>query len=82
MDKTTDGWLRIHNKILIKKHPFPSYHKEAWVELFIQYNALLSSSGVAERMFSSAGDILRAKRISPAAINFEQLGFMHGNMDY
>jgi hypothetical protein len=33
-----------------------------------------------ERLFSSGGDILRAKRSSLSASNFEKLVFMRGNM--
>ena len=33
-----------------------------------------------ERLFSSAGDILRAKRSSLSNVNFEQLVFVRGNM--
>ncbi|KAG0711523.1 Guanine nucleotide-binding protein G(q) subunit alpha [Chionoecetes opilio] len=39
-----------------------------------------TSSAAVERLFSSAGDILRPKRSSLSNINFEQLVFVRGNM--
>jgi hypothetical protein len=79
--KTLDGWQRAHSETPIKKDLFPSYHREAWVELFIKYNTPLPSSAAVERMFSCAGDILRAKRSSLTASNFEELVFMRGNSE-
>jgi hypothetical protein len=38
LTKTLEGWQRAHSKTPIKKDLFPSYHREAWVELFIKYN--------------------------------------------
>ena len=34
-----------------------------------------------ERLFSTAGDVLRAKRSSLDEVNFEELVFLKGNMD-
>ncbi|KAG0711062.1 hypothetical protein GWK47_021441 [Chionoecetes opilio] len=39
-----------------------------------------TSSAAVEKLFSSAGDILRPKRSSLSNINFEQLVFVRGNM--
>ena len=50
------------------------------MELFIKYNTAMPSSAAVERLFSSGGDILRAKRSSLSAANFEKLVFMHTNM--
>ncbi|KAG0717770.1 Utrophin [Chionoecetes opilio] len=81
LTKTLEGWQRAHSETPIKKDLFPSYHREAWVKLFIKYNSPLPSSAAVARMFSSAGDILRAKRSSLTASNFEELVFMRGNME-
>ncbi|XP_077404827.1 uncharacterized protein LOC144037315 isoform X5 [Vanacampus margaritifer] len=59
---------------------FPKKHREAWVDLFIKYNSPLPSSAAMERMFSTAGDILRPKRHALASANFEKLVFLRGNM--
>lgn len=49
------------------------------MKLFIKYNTSLPSSAAAERLFSTAGDILRPKRSSLTANNFEQLVMLKGN---
>jgi hypothetical protein len=71
---------RAKSSVPLSKELFPSKHREAWVELFITYNTALPSSAAVERLFSSGGDILRAKRSSLSASNFEKLVFMRGNM--
>lgn len=58
----------------------PTHYRDAWLDLFKKYNTPLSSSAAGKRLFSSAGDILRAKRSSLSNINFEQLVFVRGNM--
>ncbi|KAG0726087.1 hypothetical protein GWK47_037316 [Chionoecetes opilio] len=60
---------------------FPYQHREVWVDLFIRYNTPLPSSAAVERLFSTAGDVLRAKRSSLEEVNFEELVFLKGNMD-
>lgn len=45
------------------------------VECFIGYNTTLPSFAAVERMFSSAGKILRVKRFSLTASNFLKVGF-------
>ncbi|KAG0718173.1 hypothetical protein GWK47_007830 [Chionoecetes opilio] len=60
---------------------FPYQHREVWVDLFIRYNTPLLSSAAVERLFSTAGDVLRAKRSSLEEVNFEELVFLKGNMD-
>ncbi|KAG0722182.1 hypothetical protein GWK47_044992 [Chionoecetes opilio] len=60
---------------------FPYQHREVWVDLFIKYNTPLPSSAAVERLFSTAGDVLRAKRSSLEEVNFEELVFLKGNMD-
>ena len=51
------------------------------MDLFIKYNTPLPSSAAVERLFSTAGDVLRAKRSSLDEVNFEELVFLKGNMD-
>ncbi|XP_050724101.1 uncharacterized protein LOC127002325 [Eriocheir sinensis] len=60
---------------------FPYQHREVWVDLFTKYNTPLPSSAAVERLFSMAGDILRAKRSSLDEVNFEELVFLKGNID-
>ncbi|XP_076044807.1 uncharacterized protein LOC143027406 [Oratosquilla oratoria] len=59
---------------------FPLLHREAWLDLFIRYNTSLPSSAAVERLFSMGSDILRPKRSSLTADNFEKLVFVKGNM--
>lgn len=51
-----------------------------WIDTFIKYNTPLPSSAAVERLFSCAGDVLRAKRSSLDEVNFEDLVFLKGNM--
>jgi hypothetical protein len=48
--------------------------------LFIKYNTPLPSSAAVERLFSMGSYILRAKRSSLTADNFEKLLFIRGNL--
>lgn len=59
---------------------FPSEHREVWVNTFIKYNTPLPSSAAVERLFSTAGDVLTAKRSSLDEENFEELVFLKGNL--
>ncbi|MPC93003.1 hypothetical protein E2C01_088118 [Portunus trituberculatus] len=60
---------------------FPCQHREMWVDLFIKYNTSLPSSASVERLFSMAGDVLRAKGSSLDEVSFEELVFLKGNID-
>ena len=77
--KTLDQWKRAMVSVL-SHDLFPTKYRDAWLDLFKKYNAPLPSSAAVERLFSSAGDILRAKRSSLSNIHFEQLVFVRGNM--
>lgn len=60
---------------------FPYQYRGVWVDFFIKYNTPLPSSAAVERLFSTAGDVLSAKRSSLDEVNFEELVFLKGNMD-
>jgi hypothetical protein len=81
LSKILDDWQRAKNKTPLSQVLFPMEHREAWVDLFIKYNTPLPSSAAVERLFSVGGDVLRPKRASLSASNFERLVFMKGNMD-
>ncbi|KAG0722180.1 Tripartite motif-containing protein 65 [Chionoecetes opilio] len=60
---------------------FPMEHRQIWVDLFIRYNAPVPSSAAVERLFSMGSDVMRPKRSSLTAKNFEKLVFLKGNMN-
>ncbi|XP_050708973.1 uncharacterized protein LOC126993880 [Eriocheir sinensis] len=78
--KTLEDWKREMVDIPLSPNLFPARYRDAWLDLFKRYNTPLPSSAAVERLFSSAGDILRAKRSSLSNVNFEQLVFVRGNM--
>ena len=51
------------------------------MELFVKCNIPLPCFAAEEKILSSAGDILRAKRSSLTASHFEELVFVRGNME-
>lgn len=76
-----NNWQR--SKVaMVKPAQFPSVLRESWVKLFIKYNTPLPSSAAVERMFSTAGDVLRPKRASMTGAKFEKLVFTKGNMAF
>ncbi|QQP36446.1 Uncharacterized protein FKW44_021555, partial [Caligus rogercresseyi] len=59
--KEVDTWGR--SKVAkVMPWQFPKMDREKWISLFIKYNTALPSSAAVERMFSTAGDVLRSKR--------------------
>jgi len=72
------NWARSREHVLKREH-FPEAHRETWIKLFIRYNTALPSSAAVERLFSTAGNVLRPKRSSLTASNFEQLVLLKGN---
>lgn len=76
-----DRWQRTNIKILVNKNLFPMEHRDVWEDLFIKYNTPIPSFAAVERIFSTAEHIIRPKRSSLTANNFEELVFMKGNMD-
>ena len=55
---------------------------DAWVTLFLRYNKPLPSSASIDRVFSYGSAILRPKRATLAAENFEALVFLKGNLTF
>ncbi|QQP35450.1 Uncharacterized protein FKW44_023682, partial [Caligus rogercresseyi] len=77
--KEVDTWGR--NKVAeVMPGQFPKMDREKWISLFIKYNTALPSSAAVERMFSTAGDVLRPKRASMTSDRLEKLVFTKGNM--
>jgi hypothetical protein len=82
MKKTFNDWnlIRGNRSISVAPDQFPMLNRAAWIDLFIKYNTPLPSSAAVERLFSMGSDILRAKRSSLTADNFEKLLFIRGNL--
>ncbi|KAG0728881.1 hypothetical protein GWK47_003602 [Chionoecetes opilio] len=69
-----------HEEATLKKSHFPAKYRDQWVTLFIKYNTGIPSSAAVERLFSTAGDVLRPKRACLSEDNFEYLVFLKGNL--
>ena len=82
MKKTFNDWnlIRGNRSISVASDQFPMLNRAAWIDLFIKYNTPLPSSAAVERLFSMGSDVLRAKRSSLTADNFEKLLFIRGNL--
>ena len=77
--KGMEEWYPSHGSPL-SWELFPSTNRSAWVDLFIKYNTPLPTSAAVERLFSRAGNILRANRSTLEEGNFKELVFLKGNM--
>jgi hypothetical protein len=77
-----DGWnrVKVSSKIPLSAEQFPLLYRDAWLDLFVRYNTALPSSAAVERLFSTGSDILRPKRSTLTADNFEKLVFLKGNL--
>ena len=64
----------------MKRSQFPMKFRDQWVSLFIKYNTGIPSSAAVERVFSTAGDVLRPKRASLSVETFEHVVFLKGNL--
>jgi hypothetical protein len=82
VEGTYASWNRVagNSNINVSYDQFPLLQRSAWLDLFNKYNTPLPSSAAVERLFSFGSDILRAKRSSLTADNFEKLVFLKGNM--
>jgi hypothetical protein len=82
VEGTYASWNRVagNSKICVSYDQFPLLQRDAWLDVFSKYNSPLPSSAAVERLFSFGSDILRAKRSSLTADNFEKLVFVKGNM--
>ncbi|KAG0717296.1 hypothetical protein GWK47_054739 [Chionoecetes opilio] len=78
--KTLEDWKRKMVDIPLSPNLFPTATGMPGWTFSRGTNTPLPSSAAVERLFSSAGDILRPKRSSLSNINFEQLVFVRGNM--
>ena len=82
IERTYDEWNRVignsSDGLIVDQ--FPLFNRKAWVDLFIKYNTPLPSSAAVERLFSTGSDILRSKRATLTADNFETLVFIKGNL--
>ena len=82
VEATYASWSRVSGdtKSTISCNHFPLQQRSAWLHIFSKYNTPLPSSAAVERLFSFGSDILRPKRSSLTADNFETLVFVKGNM--
>ncbi|KAG0716095.1 hypothetical protein GWK47_010441 [Chionoecetes opilio] len=82
MGKELESWCseKQGNKLL-EQAMLPAIYRAAWVDVFVKYNTVISSSAAVERLFSQGADIMKAKRASLTSENVERLAFMKGNKD-
>jgi len=82
MEKAYNDWIKLKcsSSTPVTCAQFPLLHRNTWVDLFIKYNTPLPSSAAVERLFSVGSDILRPKRSTLTADNFEKLVFVKGNL--
>ena len=73
------AWKRCRDE-KVKKPQFPANYRYHLVTLFIKYNTELSSSGAVERLFSTAGDVLRLERSCLSKAIFKHLVFLKRNL--
>ncbi|KAG0726197.1 putative nuclease HARBI1 [Chionoecetes opilio] len=83
LEKNLHSWtqLDVQDNVPLSPDMFPMEHRQIWVDLFIRYNTPVPSSAAVERLFSMGSDVMRPKRSSLTAKNFEKLVFLKGNMN-
>ncbi len=82
LENTYEVWNKVRGKsnTPVSIDQFPLLQRQAWLDMFIRYNTPIPSSAAVERLFSIGSDILRPKRSSLTADNFEKLVFIKGNL--
>lgn len=73
------GGERMNAKISVEKIS-AALHDPLLRRLFVQYNTTLPSSAAVERLFSTAGDVLKPKRANMSNVNFDRAMFLRQNM--
>ncbi|KAG0727318.1 hypothetical protein GWK47_034902 [Chionoecetes opilio] len=83
LEKNLHSWtqLDVQDNVPLSPDMFPMEHRQIWVDLLIRYNTPVPSSAAVERLFSMDSDVMRPKRSSLTAKNFEKLVFLKGNMN-
>ncbi|KAG0725684.1 hypothetical protein GWK47_038132 [Chionoecetes opilio] len=83
LEKSLHSWtqLDVQDNVPLSLDMFSMEHRQIWVDLFIRYNTPVPSSAAVERLFSMGSDVMRPKRSSLTAKNFEKLVFLKGNMN-
>ncbi|KAG0709966.1 hypothetical protein GWK47_023755 [Chionoecetes opilio] len=83
LEKNLHSWtqLDVQDNVPLSPDMFPMEHRQIWVDLFIRYNTPVPSSAAVERLFSMGSDVMRPKRSSLTAKNFEKLVLLKGNMN-
>lgn len=79
-DRAVGRWERSSLAKPLNPKLFPVEFRDSWLSVFLKYNTPLPSSAAVERIFSTAGDIIRPKRSCLSASNFEELVFLKGNL--
>ncbi|KAG0725717.1 hypothetical protein GWK47_004578 [Chionoecetes opilio] len=78
LEKNLHSWtqLDVQDNVPLSPDMFPMEHRQIWVDLFIRYNTPMPSSAAVDRLFSMGSDVMRPKRSSLTAKNFEKLVFL------
>ena len=79
-ERAVARWQRTPTAKPLDPELFPIEYRQSWLSVFLKYNTPLPSSAAVERIFSTAGDIIRPKRSCLSASNFEELVFLKGNL--
>ena len=75
----SSGGEKMNAKITVEEIS-AALHDSMLRSLFLQYNTTLPSSAAVERLFSTAGDVLKPKRANMSNANFDRSMFLRQNM--